>query len=108
MSVLIKGMEIPPTGVYILSVDNTGIDKTIFTIAKHICGKIILQHVGEAVAAPPHGRLIDADALIKDELLCKEGIDVGGLVYVPLRNVMRSIKTATTIIPADSEKEENL
>lgn len=67
MSILIKGMEMPETGCYILSVDNTGKDKTIFTIAEHThSGKIIPRHVGEAFPVPPHGRLIDADALMRD------------------------------------------
>lgn len=62
MSILIKGMEMLKTGVYILSIDNTGKDKTIFTIAEHTnSGKIILCHVGEVVSVPKHGRLIDAD-----------------------------------------------
>lgn len=64
MGVYIKGMEMPTTGVYILSIDNTGKDKTIFTIAEHTnSGKIIPCHVGEAVSLPPHGRLGDLDYL---------------------------------------------
>lgn len=50
MGVIIKGIEMPETGVYILSVDNSNRDKTIFTIAEHTqSGKIIVRHVGEAV-----------------------------------------------------------
>lgn len=67
MSVLIKDMEMPKTGAYVLSVDNMGIDKTIFIVAIHTSsGKIIVKYVGEAVPILPRGRLKDADVLIID------------------------------------------
>lgn len=45
--------------------------------------------IGKAVEVPPHGRLVDADALLKE---CPEW------GYSP-----HQIKTAPTIIPADRE-----
>lgn len=46
-------------------------------------------------------RAIDADAFLKDGLKCKQGIQENGLVYVPLRDVIESIKNAPTVaVPA--------
>lgn len=94
MSVLIKGMEMLKTGVYTLSVDNTGVGEAIFTVATHTnSGKIILHHVGKAVLVPPHGRLIDADALAAVSAKWLGMINIG------------HIDDAPTIIPAEEEKE---
>ena len=41
--------------------------------------------------------LISRQALLKDGLLFQNGIDEGGLLYVPLRDVTRSIRNAKTI-----------
>lgn len=96
MSILIKGMEMPKTGVYILSVDNTGKDKTIFTITEHTSsGKIILRHVGEAVPVPPHGDLIDRDALLQ------RAIPHGWSTPLWVSDI--AIEDAPTIIPAEEE-----
>lgn len=77
MNILIKGIEMPKTGVYVLSVDNTGKDKTIFTIAEHThSGKIIPRYVGEAVLVPSYGRLIDADTPITVREECEWGFPV--------------------------------
>ena len=67
MSILIKDMEMPKTVIYVLGVNNTGIDKTVFMVATHTSsGKIIVKYVGEAVPVLPRGRLKDADVLIID------------------------------------------
>ena len=66
MSVLIKGMEMPTTGLYFVSVDNTGgRDKTVVTVERMLGNRDVRQIVGsfELVPVPKHGRLIDADAL---------------------------------------------
>ena len=61
MSVLIKGMEMPKDG-------------ELLCINIHPDGKVCInldlkcEKVGEAIPVPPHGRLIDADAL--HEELC--------------------------------------
>ncbi len=67
MNILIKGMEMPKSGVYEISIDNTsGRDKTVMTVYKrkdngfiHVFGSY------ELVPVPPHGRLIDAGTLQK-------------------------------------------
>ncbi len=86
MSILIKGMEMPKTGVYVLSVDNTGKDKTIFTIAEHThSGKIIPRHVGEAVPVPPHGQF-DAESSAwlkrKSMIYCSECCESFDAIFV--------------------------
>ena len=52
-----------------------------------------------------HGDLIDRDALRKYGMMYRGGIDEGGLIYVPLRDVMKSISNAPTVIAA--EREDN-
>lgn len=94
MGIYLPNMEMPKTGCYILSVDNTGKDKTIFTVAKHTqSGKIISCRVGEAVPVPPHGRLIDADAVQEEFKKFHDG------------KRLMLIDTAPTIIPASKSEE---
>lgn len=61
MSILIKGMEMPKSGVYEISVDNTnGQDKTGMTVYKRKDnGFIHVFGTYELVPVPPHGDLID-------------------------------------------------
>lgn len=58
MSVLIKGMEMP---------QNLGVSVTIYPDGRVIryLGYGAKEQLGTAAPVPPHGRLIDADALIK-------------------------------------------
>lgn len=51
-----------------------------------------------------HGRLIDAERLIKTGIRYSCGIDEGGLVYVPLGEVMKSIREAETVVLPESKK----
>ena len=98
MSILIKGIDMPKTGVYVLSVDNTGKDKTIFTIAEHThSGKIIPRHVGEALPVPPHGDLIERKPLEKKVKLLN--------AHYSYREVVEyaDIHYAPTIIEAEGE-----
>ena len=41
--------------------------------------------------------LISKQELLKDGLLFQNGIDEGGILYVPLRDVIRSIRNAKTM-----------
>lgn len=81
MSILIKGMEMPEKG-HILSV-----------VIKD--GKVIGANTGkvlskEVIELPPHGDLIDRDALMRDGWLClhKEVMRMGGYAIheLPLKN----------------------
>lgn len=101
MSILIKGMEMPTTGLYFVSVDNTGgRDKTIVTVERMLGNRDVRQIVGlfELAPVPPHGRLIDADAL-KASLAFTE--KTAEWAVPALRAVLTVIDEMPTIIPAE-------
>ena len=87
MSVLIKGLDMPKDGKCVhLSVRSDGKPITDYT------GKWADY---EVVEIPPHGRLIDADALMTAEF--------GGEPYKG--SINRVLIQAPTIIPADKEEQ---
>lgn len=94
MSVLIRGIEMPKScnacmfNVYGLCLIN-----------KNIEGKDELTHSCPLVPVPPHGRLIDADAL-KYTMLYKENWMSGTGVEAPAI-WRKDIDAAPTIIPAE-------
>ena len=106
MSILIKGMQMPPTtGLYVVSVDNTGgRDKTIMTIERMDERRIIGSF--ELVPIPPHGDLIDRDALKNKKIIfdSDEWDDVfdDGLLFV-----MEQVDNAPTIIPAEENHNDD-
>lgn len=80
MSVLIKGMEMP-TDDFIRII--------LYPNGQAVKANAVDYEEFEAIPVPPHGRLIDADALIKDGwTLRKEVIRMGGYVTheLPLNN----------------------
>ena len=91
MSVLIKGMGMPPTPV-------------LFCI--HPDGKVFADLEGgwreyKAIPIPPHGRLIDADALMEHDrqIYRSDGEAIGRKCYIDFYE----IDDAPTIIPAEEE-----
>jgi len=72
MSVLIKGMDIPATGLYFVSVDNTGgRDKTVVTVERMLSNSGMRNVVGsfELVTIPtPHGKLVDTTTAYQNTL----------------------------------------
>lgn len=91
MNILIKGMEMPKNEPLLVKI-NPG--SSVSTTAKNGYKKY------EAVPVPPHGRLIDADALLKKcEFVCTDDdVDVRAVRY-------SVIDDAPTIIPADPAEE---
>ena len=94
MSILIKNMEMPKScnacmfDVYGLCLIN-----------KHIEVKDELTHSWPLVPVPPHGRLIDADALpTNDKPIGKLMMFGGEYVYT-----QTAINNAPTVIPADGK-----
>lgn len=97
MSVLIKGMEMPkdcrvcPFEMYYINSGKTRCGAAMRTLAENFK---TIPFVGRAefcplIELPPHGRLIDADALMKLEV-------------IPSDNwVFRAVEKAPTIIPAE-------
>ena len=101
MSILIKGMEMPTTGLYFVSVDNTGgRDKTVVIVERMLGNRDARQIVGsfELVPVPPHGRLIDADALKENAypFPCAS--------WTEWAVTLRQINAASTVIPAEGEE----
>ena len=113
MSVLIKGMEMPVTCCHCplmgYDPDREWFDSMARTGA-HICvltGELIDNTKREdhcpLVPVPPHGRLIDADALHYSRIrIAHPDGAVGGWNAVVMS---AEIKDAPTIIPVDLEKE---
>ena len=86
MSILIKGLKLPPVGIrqcIVSFVDNC-------LLITDVCGKILFE--GEYVEVPtPHGRLIDADKFL--EWLQE--------FYPNSVAIMSGVKNAKTIIEAE-------
>ena len=108
MSILIKGMEMPTRcGRCDMCVPEADGDIDWHNVCC-ITGADIVD-VGEKmvdcplVPVPPHGRLIDADALEKEAqkrmLIC----DKNGNQFQKPYEIMRAIALAPTIIPAEEE-----
>ncbi len=106
MSIYIK-MDMPETGLYLLSVDNNGTDKVIFTVADQThSGKIIPKYVGEAITVPSHGRLKDIDALEERGADVHQDIECCGFVEDTVWGFSyEMLEEAETIIPADPAEE---
>ena len=87
MSILIKGLKLPPVGIrqcIVSFADNC-------LLITDVCGKILFE--SEYVEVPtPHGRLIDADEI---EKCVHEWYDVGEYVFAD------TIRNADTIIEAE-------
>lgn len=109
MSILIKGMEMPTRCYTCPCADLEFYDCNLMP------GTRIEQHkrldACPLVTVPPHGRLIDADALVNKHfgkefltrVMTADEDDLGtALVNVPL-----VINNAPTIIPADPEAEQS-
>lgn len=95
MSVLIKGMEMPKSCL------NCRFHKSIYCTLTDICTNT--AQGCPLVSVPPHGRLIDADALHYSRIrIAHPSGDIGGWNAVVMS---AEINNAPTIIPADKEKE---
>ena len=112
MSVYIRGMEMPKTGLYLVSVDNTdGRDKTVVTAMK-ANDKNGMNIIGsyELIPVNDHGRLIDADALT-EVIISQQDDDYNkthqagswARAFVCMEEY---INITPTIIPADKEDGE--
>lgn len=94
MSILIKGMEIPTNEPMLIKINPDG---SINTTAKNGYKKY------KAIPVTAHGRLIDADALIK-ELSIDDADEPNGATLL-MAVFLEVLKAAPTIIPADEEAE---
>jgi len=108
MSVLIRGMEMPKDGD-VLTVKK-GDDGKIYIKKSHIWG-----YSAELIELPPHGRLIDADALMREIERAERTMEEHGREYsfsfmssgqeisTEWYYVEHLIFDATTIIPEEGE-----
>ena len=87
MSILIKGLEMPTV--------EHGV-RTINIYADGVVTNYAEDTIATAVPVPPHGRLIDADALV-EECMKEDGF-IAEMLF-------RKVSNAPTIIPADKEGE---
>lgn len=107
MSILIKGMEMPTTGLYFVSVDNTGgRDKTVITVERMLGNRDIRQIVGsfELVPVLPHGDLIDKKTVSENlaSVLNKKNPPFS---YPDWNDAIVAVLTAPTIIPAEEDAD---
>lgn len=99
MSILIKGIEMPKDREIYLRIDEKG--------KVYVCGSYPTE-LYKAVPVPPHGRLIDADALIyaletQDYSCAPDTLDE----WTPMdmtRAEIYDIKAAPTIIPTEEDE----
>ena len=104
MSILIPGMEMPKKYPVTVTIFPDGV-----SVVKTISGR---RFTATAIPVPPHRRLIDADAFIKEE--CNNCDGNCECVPCDCLNCKRDcrcefiidIADAPTIIPADKEGEE--
>ena len=110
MSFIVYGVKIPVScdSCPLMRWNDYGIDGEL-----QYCNRLnaICEHEEEQRDAdcllgelPPHGRLIDADAL---KLTFSDGINEDGILYVPFRDIAKSIENAPTIIEAEEEDNGN-
>ena len=97
MSILIKGMEMPKDKEIILRIDEEG---QVYNIYGEYPTKIY-----EAIEIPPHGRLIDADALIELLKECEDVLDNSEMFpSLVLVGIINDIKKAPTIIESEGDE----
>lgn len=100
--ILIKGMEMPKEGfVEILirsdgTIVQTGQSKRLNGRDYYVPYDGAIPQLFTAVSVPPHGRLIDADALLKD-------VRKNSVAYFADYFANEFVGVAPTIIPAESE-----
>lgn len=104
MSILIKGMEMPKDGYKIIYLHSNG------CIYEPTSDNKIWNTVGKAVPVPPHGRLIDADAL--RQTMYHEAFETDSPMqkwdsgcWIRYKMFERMEEAAPTIIPASEEGE---
>lgn len=97
--IYIHGMEMPKAGAYICELGVLDENTAVLTV----CTPIDKSQISyKLVPVPPHGRLIDADALM-ERFSYSPGDTREDMIWI--RAARRIIIEATTIIPADKEEE---
>ena len=102
MGLYIPGMKMPPKGKRLFVAVNGCGDVYLITSGAEIITKY--QPSVKAVELPPHGRLIDADALENEGADVHQDIEYCGYIEDTIYGYSHEmIENAPTIIPADPE-----
>lgn len=106
MSILIKGMEMPESGTYEVSIDSTnGKDKTVMSLFVRGEGGVICCGAYELVHVPPHGDLIDRDAARETIKPWSPEDERNGCTIDTAKKLMHTmLARAPTVIPAEGKK----
>ena len=110
MSVYIKGMEMPESCYECPCNKDDGFGFFTCGVTKSECDFISLPPNCPLVPVPPHGRLIDADAL--DDILADQSEDAYNRTHAPKSweralSVMRDyLEDTPTIIHADQKEKQ--
>ena len=103
MSIYIKGLDIPQDGIVrVIMIESDG-------SVRFYGGSSV---IARAIEVPPHGRLIDANALFQAMFQCQDGSIIGdkGIDGWPheatYAEIKRFIRHAPTVIPADKAEED--
>lgn len=101
MSVYIKGMEMPEKdGVWTLRIWGNGQVERLEGYHSFLLSGV------KAIPVPSHGRLVDADALIRRIYdAAKQQPEIADLYEDEADSMIAWLKTAPTIIPADKDGE---
>lgn len=103
MSILIKGMEMPKQGRVTLQI---GADGAVYVVNKCEITAEKYEKNFEVLEVPPHGRLIDADALMKSINDAREKDPLIADVYVDDYVIVSDwLRNTPTIIPSDKDGE---
>ena len=98
MSILIQGVRMPPD------------DRMDLVLHIRHDGTVLNTTLGKAIELPPHGRLIDADAIMDGWMNLREATKYGNKTKEELEHsystmmmyeIAGAIEDAPTIIPAD-------
>ena len=103
--ILIKGMEMPESGTYEVSIDSAnGKDKTVMSLFVRGEGGLICCGVYELIPVPPHGRLIDEESIcgqlrpLIENPYCYNRLQI---ISETLAHCLQIISDVPTIIPAE-------
>lgn len=95
MSILITGIDMPRHGM-VINIYSDG------RVANHF--DEFLETIATAVPVPPHGRLVDADALVK--MFKEKAAEHGGLGGIMVALAAACIDAAPTIIAAEKGESD--
>ena len=99
MSILIKGMEMP-TNCFLCPLSVLNGERLFCEVTKDEVLRAKRSSDCPLVPVPPHGRLIDADALIADDWYLTKIVNGINCAWTE----SKKLKDVPTIIPADKEE----